>query len=169
MDKQHNLWLGGLRGEGLRLLHWAVGFSVLLEPVSRIHLKVQDDRMEHLCLCCLLKPGSLHYYHCQGWQGSELTLQPFLLAYLSVSSPCPSCPPLLPHGPVPPCPLCLSCTHASCASLLHEGIQSTMSTQSQSLWVQDLGVGVLTSSFLTLTFCSVDFVSSAPQAVPALP
>lgn len=96
MDKQHNLWLGGLRGEGLRLLHWAVGFSVLLEPVSRIHLKGQDDRMGHLCLCCLLKPGSLHYYHCQGLQGSELTLQPFLLAYLSVSSPCPSCPPIPP-------------------------------------------------------------------------
>lgn len=123
--------------------------------------------LEHLCLSCLLKPGSLHYYHCQGLQGSELALQPFLIAYLSVCSLVPPVP------PVPPMVLCPHDLHASHAPMSpmppvpHEGIQ-TPCPPSPSLcgfrtWVWG------SSQALPSLFCSVDFVSSAPQPIPALP
>lgn len=101
MDKQHSLWLGG---EGLGLLHWVVGFSVLLEPASRIHLKGQDDRMGTRAPLPFLPPETRLF--------ALLPLPRF--ARVRVGSPAfPDCLPvsLFPrapraprasHGPVPP-------------------------------------------------------------------
>lgn len=98
MDKQHISLAEWLRGESLRLWHWVVSFSILLEPASRSHLKGQEDRI-----------GGCKQYSSPTVPSSPLETRHF-----------PSLP--LPRfarvrAGTPAFPACL----LACASLLHEG------------------------------------------------